>query len=67
MQKDIHLATLSAYEAGVAMPQTNVTNEIYRLAMRDGHANEDFSAIYEFVTGNDHSLPATAPRPSVRR
>jgi 3-hydroxyisobutyrate dehydrogenase-like beta-hydroxyacid dehydrogenase len=65
MQKDMHLATVSAYEAGVAMPLTNVAKEMYRLAMRDGHDAEDFSAIYEFVTDNDHSLPATALRPSV--
>ena len=52
MQKDMHLATLSAYETGVAMPLTNVTKEIYRLAMGDGHATEDFSAIYEFVSGS---------------
>jgi 3-hydroxyisobutyrate dehydrogenase-like beta-hydroxyacid dehydrogenase len=38
------LATLSVYETGVAMPLTNVTKEIYRLAMRDGHGTEDFSA-----------------------
>jgi 3-hydroxyisobutyrate dehydrogenase/glyoxylate/succinic semialdehyde reductase len=50
MQKDMHLATLSAYGAGVAMPITNVIKEIYRLAMRDGYAAEDFSAIYEFAT-----------------
>lgn len=62
MQKDMHLATVSAYESGVAMPLTNLAKEIYRLAMRDGHATEDFSAIYEFVTGNDNSLPADAPR-----
>jgi 3-hydroxyisobutyrate dehydrogenase-like beta-hydroxyacid dehydrogenase len=54
MQKDMHLATVSAYETGVAMPLANVTKEIYRLAMRDGHATEDFSAIYEFVTDNEH-------------
>jgi 3-hydroxyisobutyrate dehydrogenase-like beta-hydroxyacid dehydrogenase len=65
MQKDMHLATVSAYEAGVALPLTNVAKEMYRLAMRDGHATEDFSAIYEFVTDNDHPLPASAPRPSV--
>jgi len=35
---------LSVYETGVAMPLTNVTKEIYRLAMRDGHGTEDFSA-----------------------
>jgi 3-hydroxyisobutyrate dehydrogenase/glyoxylate/succinic semialdehyde reductase len=50
MQKDMHLATVSAYEAGVAMPLTNVTKEMYRLAIRDGHATEDFSAIYEYLT-----------------
>src|SRR6266404_3522739 len=53
MQKDMHLATVSAYEAGVAMPLTNIAKEIYRLAMRDGHAAEDFSAIYEYLTKPD--------------
>jgi 3-hydroxyisobutyrate dehydrogenase-like beta-hydroxyacid dehydrogenase len=65
MQKDMHLASLSAYEAGVAMPLTNVTKEIYRLAMRGGHATEDFSTIYEFLTDNGHPLPTSAPRHSV--
>ena len=49
MQKDMHLAAVSAYETGVALPLTNVTKEMYELAIRDGHATEDFSAIYEFV------------------
>jgi hypothetical protein len=65
MQKDMHLATVSAYEAGVAMPLTNIAKEMYRLAMRDGHATEDFSAIYEFVTDHAQSLPASVPRRSV--
>jgi hypothetical protein len=65
MQKDMHLATVSAYETGVAVPLTNVTKEMYRLAMRDGHATEDFSAIYEFIADNDHSLPTTALQSSV--
>src|SRR6266852_7035812 len=56
MQKDMHLATASAYETGVALPLTNVAKEMYRLAMRDGHATEDFSAIYEFVTDNDQGV-----------
>src|SRR6266567_7771007 len=55
MQKDMHLASVSAYESGVAMPLTNVTKEIYRLAMRDGHDTEDFSAICEFVTDNERA------------
>jgi 3-hydroxyisobutyrate dehydrogenase-like beta-hydroxyacid dehydrogenase len=64
MQKDMHLATVSAYEAGVAMPLANLTKEVYRLAMNDGHATEDFSAIYEFLAGNGHSRPANEPRSS---
>ena len=65
MQKDMHLATVSAYEAGVAMPVTNVAKEMYRLAMRDGCATKDFSAIYEFFATNGDSRPATPSRPSV--
>src|SRR5438128_7807686 len=49
-QKDMHLASVSAYESGVAMPLTNAAKEIYRLAMREGHATQDFSAIYEYLT-----------------
>ena len=49
MQKDMHLASMSAYESGVALPLTNVTKEIYRFAMRGGHDTEDFSAICEFT------------------
>jgi 3-hydroxyisobutyrate dehydrogenase-like beta-hydroxyacid dehydrogenase len=57
MQKDMYLASVSAYEAGVAMPVANLTKDIYRFAMRDGHEIEDFSAIYEFVAGDDSNDP----------
>jgi 3-hydroxyisobutyrate dehydrogenase-like beta-hydroxyacid dehydrogenase len=66
MQKDMQLACVSAYESGVAMPLANVTKEIYRLAMRDGHDTQDFSAIYDYLTNNhdvttiDRESPATA-------
>ena len=50
MQKDMHLAAVSAYETGIALPLTNIAKEMYRLAMRDGHGSEDFSAVYEFFT-----------------
>jgi 3-hydroxyisobutyrate dehydrogenase-like beta-hydroxyacid dehydrogenase len=66
MQKDMHLATVSAYEAGVAMPLANLTKEVYRLAMHDGHGTEDFSAIYEFLAGNGQSRPASQSPPSVQ-
>ncbi len=52
MQKDMHLATVSAYESGVAMPLTNAAKELYRFAMREGHAIQDFSAIYDYLTNN---------------
>jgi 3-hydroxyisobutyrate dehydrogenase-like beta-hydroxyacid dehydrogenase len=50
MQKDLHLASVSAYETDVALPVTNVTKEVYRLAMRGGHGTEDFSVIYDYLT-----------------
>ncbi len=52
MQKDMHLASVSAYESGVAMPLTNAAKELYRLAMREGHASQDFSAIYDYLASN---------------
>jgi 3-hydroxyisobutyrate dehydrogenase-like beta-hydroxyacid dehydrogenase len=52
-QKDLHLAAVSAFESGVAMPITNAAKELYRLAMMKGHALEDFSAIYEYLAGDD--------------
>ena len=58
MQKDMQLASVSAYESGVAMPLANVTKEIYRLAMRDGHETEDFSAIYKYLS-NDSDFATT--------
>ena len=44
---------MSAYEAGVAMPVVNVTKEIYRLAMRDGLADLDFSAVYRLLNDTE--------------
>jgi 3-hydroxyisobutyrate dehydrogenase-like beta-hydroxyacid dehydrogenase len=68
MQKDMHLASVSAYEAGVAMPLSNITKEIYRLAMRGGHDTEDFSAIYQFTLGDIGKEPVRRPRlPSISK
>src|SRR5947199_697305 len=49
MQKDMHLASVSAYESGVAMPLTNASQELYRFAMIQGHAIQDLSAIYKYL------------------
>jgi 3-hydroxyisobutyrate dehydrogenase-like beta-hydroxyacid dehydrogenase len=53
MQKDLHLAAISGYEAGVALPVVNVTKEIYLMAMREGYADLDYGAIYAFVTSHN--------------
>jgi 3-hydroxyisobutyrate dehydrogenase-like beta-hydroxyacid dehydrogenase len=53
LQKDLHLASVSAYESGVAMPLTNVAKEVYRLAMRQGDGDKDFSAICGYLA-QDH-------------
>jgi 3-hydroxyisobutyrate dehydrogenase-like beta-hydroxyacid dehydrogenase len=53
MQKDLHLASVSAYETGVALPLTNTAKEVYRLAMREGHAAQDFSAVYDYLVHHD--------------
>jgi 3-hydroxyisobutyrate dehydrogenase/glyoxylate/succinic semialdehyde reductase len=56
-QKDLHLAAVSAFESGVALPVTNAAKELYRLAMMEGHAIQDFSAIYEYLASSDRRLP----------
>lgn len=62
LQKDLHLAAVSAYESGVAMPLTNATKEIYRLAIRDGHGDEDISAIYGYLAHNRDVRRTEAPQ-----
>ena len=57
-QKDLHLASESAYKSGVAMPLTNTAKELYSLAMRQGHATEDFCAICEYLGSNGNSPTA---------
>ena len=47
--KDLHLASVSAYEIGAAMPLTNVAKEIYQLAIQNGNGDKDFSAICGFL------------------
>jgi 3-hydroxyisobutyrate dehydrogenase-like beta-hydroxyacid dehydrogenase len=61
MQKDLQLASISGYEAGVPMPVVNVTKELYQLAMREGYADEDYGAIYAFLTaGRGGQSPSSA-------
>ena len=57
LQKDLHLAAVSAHEAGAAMPLTNAAKELYRLAIRDGRGGEDFSAIYDYLAHTEEIKP----------
>src|SRR5258708_15106832 len=57
LQKDLHLAAMSAYETGAAMPLTNATKEVYGLAIRDGRGGENFSATYDYHTRNQDVHP----------
>ena len=57
LQKDLHLAAVSAYESGAAMPLTNLAKEIYRLAVREGRGNEDFAAIYSYLARSQDAQP----------
>lgn len=49
MHKDVHLATITAYEEEVPMPIGNSVKELYALAKRQGLGEEDFSAVYRFM------------------
>jgi 3-hydroxyisobutyrate dehydrogenase/glyoxylate/succinic semialdehyde reductase len=64
VQKDLHLAAVSAYESGVAMPVTNAAKELYRLAMIAGHAIQDFSAVCVYLASNGNSGSRGGPNQS---
>lgn len=53
MQKDFQLAALTGYENNIPLPLTNAAKEIYALAVKQGLGEKDFSAIYEFLNGNE--------------
>lgn len=50
MQKDLHLAALTAYEHGLALPSANAAKEVFMLADRSGLGEEDFSAVIKFLS-----------------
>ncbi|AMM50093.1 hypothetical protein TH61_01360 [Rufibacter sp. DG15C] len=49
MHKDLHLASVTAYEQGVALPALQTVKELYAQAKQDGYADQDFSSIYGFL------------------
>ena len=50
MQKNLQIATTTAYEKGVAISAAGTAKEIYTLAARHGLAEQDYSAIYSFLS-----------------
>jgi 3-hydroxyisobutyrate dehydrogenase/glyoxylate/succinic semialdehyde reductase len=55
MQKDLHLAALSAYEVGVPMPVENAAKEAFARALHDGLSDLDFSAVARTLPGANHT------------
>jgi 3-hydroxyisobutyrate dehydrogenase/glyoxylate/succinic semialdehyde reductase len=62
LQKDLQLASESAYEQGVALPATNIAKEIYALAKRHGLSAKDFSAIYQFLKEGSYPPADSGPK-----
>ena len=50
LQKDLHLATDTAYENNIPLPATNAIKEIFALAKKAGLGEKDFTAIYPFLS-----------------
>lgn len=51
MHKDMHLATLTAYEQGQPLNLANAAKELYAAARQEGLGREDFASIYEYLRG----------------
>ena len=50
MQKDLQLVSQTAFENEFAMPIANITKEVYAMAKQHGYSQQDFSAIYQFLS-----------------
>jgi 3-hydroxyisobutyrate dehydrogenase-like beta-hydroxyacid dehydrogenase len=49
MHKDLHLATLTAYETGAGSFFATTAQALFRLALQAGHGEDDFSALYDYL------------------
>ncbi|MGD0885746.1 MAG: NAD(P)-dependent oxidoreductase [Thermodesulfovibrionales bacterium] len=49
MHKDLQLASVTAYECGVAMPSSHAIKELFALAIREGLGEKDFAALYQYL------------------
>lgn len=52
MQKDLQLASLCGYETDTPLPAVNAVKEVFALAKQSGLGDEDFSAIYSWLSRN---------------
>lgn len=52
IQKDLFLVSQTAYENRISLPLSNISKEVYGLAVQKGFGNKDYSAIYEFLINN---------------
>ncbi len=49
MHKDLNLVASAAYESGVAVPVSNAVKELFAMAAASGRAEDDFSAVVDFL------------------
>lgn len=49
MHKDLHLASVTAYECGVATPAAGAVKEAFALALREGLGEMDLAALYRWL------------------
>lgn len=52
MQKDLELASQSGYETNAPLPAGSLMKELFSMAKNDGLGDEDFSAIYKFISNS---------------
>lgn len=52
MQKDLHLASLCAYEYDQPMTMTNAAKELYAAAKSAGYGRDDFAAVFQYLRQN---------------
>ena len=53
MHKDLQLASVTAYECGVAMPGLHAIKESVAFAVRSGLGEKDFSALYQYFKNSN--------------
>jgi 3-hydroxyisobutyrate dehydrogenase-like beta-hydroxyacid dehydrogenase len=62
MHKDLHLASLTAYETGSPATLVNMTKEFYAGAKQDGLGRKDFSAIVQWLESRLSPAPKKVPQ-----